>query len=187
MIKEEADLQGAGLRLSPLPDLSRQVRPRGLRTECARAQAQRQYCRRKRIAARRSDGARRSGALPQQKPRVSLTTRGDVGVASILEFARYPKAGDFAYKRTLRLRPRTVSFVRRNLASIVVHGIDYNGNGIYDGTLGRSDLNPALSAESTASALCGELVSPRQSTAHTPHPPHGTDVYSATLRVPPGR
>lgn len=48
MIKEEADLQGAGLRLSPLPDLSRLVRPRGLRTECARAQAQRKYCRRKR-------------------------------------------------------------------------------------------------------------------------------------------
>jgi hypothetical protein len=48
LIKEEADLQAAGLRLSPLPDLSRLVRPRGLRTECARAQAQPQYCRRKR-------------------------------------------------------------------------------------------------------------------------------------------
>jgi hypothetical protein len=48
LIKEEADLQGAGLRLSPLPDLSRLVRPRGLRTECARAQAQRQDCRPKR-------------------------------------------------------------------------------------------------------------------------------------------
>jgi hypothetical protein len=48
LIKGEADLQGAGLRLSPLPDLSCLVRPRGLRTGCARAQAQRQYCRRKR-------------------------------------------------------------------------------------------------------------------------------------------
>jgi hypothetical protein len=37
LIKEEADLQGAGLRLSPLPDLSRLVRPGGLRAECARA------------------------------------------------------------------------------------------------------------------------------------------------------
>jgi hypothetical protein len=41
-------MQRAGLRLSPLPDLSRLVRPRRLRTECARAQAQRQYCRRER-------------------------------------------------------------------------------------------------------------------------------------------
>jgi hypothetical protein len=48
LIKEEADLQGAGLRLSPLPDLSLLVRPRGLRTECARAQPQRQHCRRRR-------------------------------------------------------------------------------------------------------------------------------------------
>jgi serine/threonine protein kinase len=119
------------------------------------------------------------------KPRVSLTTRGDVGVASILEFARYPQTGSFAYKRTIRLRPRTVSFVRRNLASIVVHGIDYNRNGSYDGSLGGSDLNPSLNAESTAPALCGELVAPRERAAHAPHP-HRPGVYSATLRVPPG-
>jgi hypothetical protein len=47
-LNKEADLHGAGLRLSPLPDLSRPVRPRGLRTACARAQAERRYRRRKR-------------------------------------------------------------------------------------------------------------------------------------------
>ena len=44
---------------------------------------------------------------------------------------------------------------------IVVHGIDYNGNGSYDDTLGGSDLNPALSGEATAPALCGELLAGR--------------------------
>jgi hypothetical protein len=118
------------------------------------------------------------------KPRVSLTTRGDIGVASILEFARYPQNGTFTYKRTIRLRPRTVRFIRRNLAGIVVHGIDHNGNGAYDNTLGGSDLNPGLRAEATAPALCGELLAPRQQTAETRHP-NGTDVYTASLNVPP--
>src|SRR5918992_407997 len=64
------------------------------------------------------------GAPFYGSPRVSLTTRGDIGVVSILEFARYPTAGNITYKRTIRLRPRTVRFIRRNLATIVVHGID---------------------------------------------------------------
>jgi hypothetical protein len=41
---------------------------------------------------------------------------------------------------------------------IVVHGIDYNRNGIYDGVLERSDLDRSLTGESTAPALCGPLV-----------------------------
>jgi serine/threonine protein kinase len=114
------------------------------------------------------------------KPRVSLTTRGDIGVVSILEFARYPSTGNITYNRTIRLRPRTVRFIRRNLAGIVVHGIDYNANGGYDNTLGGSDLNPGLSGEATAPALCGELVARRQ-TAQT-----RSGVYTASLNLPPG-
>jgi hypothetical protein len=115
-------------------------------------------------------------------PRVALTTRGDIGVVSILEFARYPTAGNITYKRTMKLRPRTVGFVKRNLAVIVVHGIDYNGNGSYDDTLGGSDLNPALSGEATAPALCGELLagSKAQQSASAP------GVYTASLGLPPG-
>ena len=41
---------------------------------------------------------------------------------------------------------------------IVVHGIDYNGNGIYDNVLDRSELNRGLPGEATAPALCGTLV-----------------------------
>ncbi len=102
------------------------------------------------------------GAAFYGHPRVALTTRGDIGVVSILEFARYPTQGNIKYKRTMQLRPRTVRLIRRNLAVIVVHGIDYNDNGKYDGVLGGSDLNPALSGEATAPALCGELVAPTQ-------------------------
>ena len=41
---------------------------------------------------------------------------------------------------------------------IVVHGIDYNDNGIYDDVLDRSELKHNLPGEATAPALCGPLV-----------------------------
>ena len=41
---------------------------------------------------------------------------------------------------------------------IIVHGVDYNDNGIYDNVLDRSDLKRSLPGESTAPALCGTLV-----------------------------
>jgi hypothetical protein len=118
-------------------------------------------------------------------PRVALTTRGDIGVASILEFARYPSTGDITYKRTLKLRPRTVRFIKRNLAVIVIHGIDYNGNGTYDNTLGGSDLNPALSGEATSPALCGELLAGTKA-QQSAQAPGGTRFYTASMDVPPG-
>lgn len=126
------------------------------------------------------------GAAFYGSPRVSLTTRGDIGVISILEFARYPTAGNITYKRTIRLRPRTVRFIRRNRAAIVVHGIDYNGNGAYDGTLGRSELNPGLVGEATAPGLCGELLAGRseQQSAHRSGSA-AAQVYSASLGLPP--
>ena len=124
------------------------------------------------------------GAAFYGHPRVALTTRGDIGVASILEFARYPKTGTITYTRTMKLRPNTVRFVRKNLAVIVVHGIDYNGNGTYDGTLGGSDLNPALSGEATAPALCGELLAGRA--AQQSAQGHGSGIYTASLGLPPG-
>jgi hypothetical protein len=44
---------------------------------------------------------------------------------------------------------------------LVVHGIDYNHNGLYDGTLDRSDLNRSIPGEATAPGLCGPLKGPR--------------------------
>ncbi len=125
------------------------------------------------------------GAAFYGHPRVALTTRGDIGVASILEFPRYPDTGKISYERTIKLRPRTVRFVRRNLAVIVIHGIDYNGNGAYDETLGGSDLNPALSGEATAPALCGELLA-GQAAQQNARSPDAPQVYTASLGLPPG-
>jgi hypothetical protein len=125
------------------------------------------------------------GAAFYGHPRVALTTRGDIGVVSILEFARYPTVGKINYKRTMKLRPRTVRFIKRNLAVIVVHGIDYNGNGSYDDTLGGSDLNPALSGEATSPALCGELLA-GSNAQQSARAPGGAHVYSASLGLPPG-
>jgi hypothetical protein len=125
------------------------------------------------------------GAAFYGHPRVALTTRGDIGVVSILEFARYPTVGNITYKRTMKLRPRTVRFIKRNLAVIVVHGIDYNGNGSYDNTLGGSDLNPALSGEATAPALCGELLAGSKAQQSAQAPGDGRS-YTASLGLPPG-
>jgi hypothetical protein len=122
------------------------------------------------------------GAAFYGHPRVALTTRGDIGVASILEFSRFPHTGNIVYTRTIKLRPRTARFVRKNLAVIVVHGIDYNGNGSYDDTLGGSDLNPALSGEATAPALCGELLAGRAAQQNA----QGQGVYTASMDLPPG-
>ncbi|MEA2419281.1 MAG: hypothetical protein QOE60_1487, partial [Thermoleophilaceae bacterium] len=125
------------------------------------------------------------GAAFYGHPRVALTTRGDIGVVSILEFARYPNVGNITYKRTIKLRPRTVRFVKKNLAVIVVHGVDYNGNGSYDGTLGGSDLNPALSGEATTPALCGELLAGSQA-QQSASAPSGGRFYTASMDPPPG-
>ncbi|MDX6701492.1 MAG: hypothetical protein QOF26_1718, partial [Baekduia sp.] len=54
------------------------------------------------------------------------------------------------------------SYIRKNNAVLVIHGIDYNHNGVYDGVLERSDLDRSLTGESTAPALCGPLVAAKQ-------------------------
>ncbi len=69
---------------------------------------------------------------------------------------------------------------------MVVHGIDYNGNGTYDDTLGGSDLNPALSGEATAPALCGELLAGRAAQQSAQKGPAGAAIYTASMGLPPG-
>ncbi len=60
-----------------------------------------------------------------------------------------------------------------------MHGIDYNGNGIYDNVLDRSELDNALPGEATAPALCGPIASARTASTTT-----GTrGVYAASLHV----
>ena len=74
--------------------------------------------------------------------------------------------------------------MRRHNAVIVIHGIDYNGNGIYDNVLDRSDLNAALTGESTAPALCGPLAAaPQKAAASSSADSQQPTVYTASLTV----
>src|SRR5205807_2679252 len=92
-------------------------------------------------------------------PQASLTTVGDTSPKSIIDFPRYPSVGDIRYTRTFFLTPALADLIRAGNAVIVVHGIDPDGNGVYDNFLGTSDLSKALPAEATAPALCGPLIS----------------------------
>jgi hypothetical protein len=87
----------------------------------------------------------------------SLTTRGDTSPASALAIKRFPSTGTFHYTRTIQVSDAVAYAIRHNNAVVVVHGIDYNGNGKYDGVLGASELDPSLPQEATAPALCGPL------------------------------
>jgi hypothetical protein len=87
----------------------------------------------------------------------SLTTRGDTSLKSFLKFARYPRTGDIRYSRTLTLPLRVADLIRKDNAVILIHGIDYNDNGVYDAGLDRSDLDRSLPGEATAPAICGAL------------------------------
>jgi hypothetical protein len=92
--------------------------------------------------------------------RVSFTTRGPTGKGSVLAVKRFPTApdGHIHYDRHMRTGPRVAAGIRRGEAVVVVHGVDYNGNGKYDFRGGgKSDLDPALPAEATDPALCGVL------------------------------
>jgi hypothetical protein len=90
-------------------------------------------------------------------PQVSLTSHGDTSPASIIDFSRYPSTGSIEYTRTVPVPRGVADAIRAGTAVIVVHGIDYNHNGVYDNVLDRSELNNALPGEATAPALCGVL------------------------------
>ncbi|MEU2117632.1 hypothetical protein ABZ567_18685 [Streptomyces sp. NPDC016459] len=88
----------------------------------------------------------------------SLTTTGDTGAShSALAVDRFPKGSSYTYHRTITVDEETAKSLRSNNAVVVVHGIDYNGNGKYDDVLGASDLDPKLPSEATNPALCGPL------------------------------
>ena len=83
---------------------------------------------------------------------------GDTSPESIVDFSRYPSIGNIGYQRTVAVPPGVAAAIRAGNAVIVVHGIDYNYNHIYDfPALGVSDLDKTLPGEATAPALCGSL------------------------------
>ena len=113
-------------------------------------------------------------------PQVSLTSSGDTSPKSIVDFARYPTVGAIKYTRDITVPPGIAAAIRAGNAVIVVHGIDYNDNGIYDDGLDRSELNHNLPGEATAPALCGPLV-PTQTADIGTTGRSGGPVYSVSL------
>ncbi|WP_306367504.1 CHRD domain-containing protein [Nocardiopsis sp. CC223A] len=89
----------------------------------------------------------------------SITTEGDTSAASALAVDRFPTAPDgmIDYDRTFELSQAAADAVRAGNAVVVIHGIDYDGDGTYGDVLGASDLDPNLPMEATNPTACGPL------------------------------
>jgi hypothetical protein len=91
----------------------------------------------------------------------SLTTSGDTSPESGLAVDRFPTTpqGREHYDRTINFSSAAVArAIKRGEGVIVIHGVDYNGNGEYDfAGAGTSELDPNLPAEATDPAICGVL------------------------------
>ena len=102
------------------------------------------------------DAADKYGAIG-----TSLTTKGDTSPSSGLAIDRFPvqEGGAYTYERNVKLSQDTYDAITSGESGVVVvHGIDYNGNGEYDfDSLGASELDSSLPMEATAPALCGAL------------------------------
>lgn len=107
---------------------------------------------------------------------VSLNTTGDTTPASFLDVARFPVAdggGSYHYSRDNIKFTRVAGTgysggggtakqiadsIREGEGVLVIHGVDYNDNGMYDFEgAGASELDPNLPAEATDPAVCGVL------------------------------
>jgi protein kinase-like protein len=118
-------------------------------------------------------------------PVTALTTTGDTSPNSKLAFKRFPTVGSIRYSRRIRVGKVVASYIRNKNAVVVVHGIDYNGNGTYDfSAIDRSDLKRSLPGEITAPGLCGPLVpvpkAPGSGTKTGRVPGRG-QIYTASL------
>lgn len=94
----------------------------------------------------------------------SLTTTGDVSPSSALALDRYPvtdSSGYLFYQRTLT---SAAGFVDAGTVQVIVHGIDFDGNGQYafnpnDPFSSRSSsLGAEIPLEATVPVLCGGIA-----------------------------
>jgi hypothetical protein len=105
-----------------------------------------------------AEGAPAYGAIVK-----SLTTKGDYSPDSALDLTRFPTTphGTEHYNRTINFSAGAVrSAIRHGDGVIVIHGVDYNHNGMYDfAGAGASELDATgkTPAEATDPALCGAL------------------------------
>ncbi|HKJ54952.1 MAG TPA: hypothetical protein VJ978_03100, partial [Nitriliruptoraceae bacterium] len=88
----------------------------------------------------------------------SLTTSGDTTATSALALDRFAVAdaeGNLSYERTFR---NDSALANAGTVQVVVHGIDINGNGVYDFEAGPSSLTDAFPLEGTIPVLCGGIA-----------------------------
>lgn len=102
-----------------------------------------------------------SDGLPFYGPIVtSLTITGDTSPASALAIERFSNApdGTISYDRENIKTDRDVAkAIEAGQGVLVLHGVDYNDNGVYDFEAGASELDPDFPAEATDPAACGVL------------------------------
>lgn len=88
---------------------------------------------------------------------VSLTTGGAmVGPDHALDVMDFPAQGTYTYERTFEVPDDVAAELHEGNGVVVIHGVDHNGSGEYDGDQ-ESDLDPSLPSEATDPALCGAL------------------------------
>ena len=112
------------------------------------------------------------------KPVTSLTTAGDTSGLNNLDPSGYPVGGTFRYSRPITVPGYVAKMISQGDAFIVVHGIDWNHNGVYDNTLGPG--GEYGKGERGAPALCGNLIATKTAAVNDRHS-EGT-VYSASVR-----
>ncbi|MBR7744858.1 CHRD domain-containing protein [Phycicoccus sp. BSK3Z-2] len=86
----------------------------------------------------------------------SLTTEGDTSPDSGLAVDRFP-VGDDSYQRSFEVSDDVAAAIEDGTAVVVLHGVDQNGSGEYDGEV-MSDLDDSLPEEATNPAACGVLT-----------------------------
>ncbi len=99
---------------------------------------------------------------------VSLTTTGDTTPASALAVDRFPVGGDdgeYTYTRTFTVSDEVAENIVN--AAVVLHGVDFDGSGAYDGDA-VSSLDPGLPLEATVPAACGPVSLDNAYTALNP-------------------
>ena len=91
---------------------------------------------------------------------VSLTKTGDTSPDSGLAVDRFDTApgGQISYERgSIEVAPEIAQAIVDGESVVVVHGVDHNESGTYDGDV-MSELDASLPAEATDPALCGVLA-----------------------------
>jgi hypothetical protein len=88
---------------------------------------------------------------------VTLTNEpGMTGAEHGLDVANFPATGSYTYERTIEVDEAVAADIAAGNGVIVVHGVDHNDSGSYDGDV-MSDLDPSLPSEATDPALCGQF------------------------------